>query len=347
MPNKYKVGIAGASGYTGSELLRLLIHHPNVTIQSITSERLAGQHVADVFPQLSGMVDLAFESMDKLDAASLDILFLALPHRVSMGFMKETRAHEKCTVIDLSGDFRLDSADEYEQWYGTKHEIPELIDEAVYGLTELFRDKVANARLIANPGCYPTSSILPLYPLVEAGLIHPENIIVDAKSGVTGAGAKAKDRTHFPTVNDNFLAYGLKSHRHTPEIGMALNKSGKPAANILFTPHLLPINRGILSTTYSRPVKPITDDEPLNVIKKRYDGETFIRVRNNPPEIRDVRGSNFVDVYATYDERTDTVITVSCIDNLVKGAAGQAVQNMNCRLGLNESTGLLHLPLTP
>ena len=347
MPNNYNVGIAGASGYTGSELLRLLIHHPNVTIQSITSERLAGQHVTDVFPQLSGTIDLTFQSMDKLDAASLDILFLALPHGVSMSFLKETQAHEKCTVIDLSGDFRLESPEEYRRWYGKEHVIPELFGKAVYGLTELFRDQVADASLIANPGCYPTSSIIPLYPLLEAGVIQPDSIIVDSKSGVTGAGAKPKERTHFPTVNDNFLAYGLKSHRHTPEIGMALSRSGKSAKNVLFTPHLLPINRGILSTTYSRPVGSMTEDEPLNILKDRYDDETFIRVRTRPPEIRDVRGSNFVDLYATYDKRTDTVITVSCIDNLVKGAAGQAVQNMNCRLGLTESTGLLHLPLTP
>ncbi len=350
MPDKYTIGIAGASGYTGSELLRLLIHHPNVTIHSITSERLAGRLVAEEFPQLSGMIDLAFQPVSRLDPSALDILFLALPHGVSMGFLKETKAHEQCTVIDLSGDFRLDSPQIYEEWYGKKHVLPELVPAAVYGLTELYRDEIAGADLIANPGCYPTTAIFPLYPLIESGTIKSDGIIIDAKSGVTGAGAKAKERTHFPSISDNFLAYGLRGHRHTPEISMALNHSKnekKEVADVLFTPHLLPVNRGILATAYSKPARPMNEDEPLEILRKHYQNEIFVRVRNHPPETREVRGSNFVDVYAIYDKRTDTVITVSCIDNLVKGAAGQAVQNMNLRLGLPESTGLLHIPLTP
>lgn len=344
---KLKAGIVGGTGYTGSELIRLLLLHSGVTLEAVSSESRSGERITDVHPHLTGLTDLSFVSMDDLDPEKLDVLFLGLPHGVSMQYVKKSDAQRHCVVIDLSGDFRLTTPESYEQWYGKKHVIPELVGRTVYGMPELFRSEIKEQNLIANPGCYPTSSILPLAPVVKEAVIKPEGIIIDAKSGVTGAGATPNAKTHFPAANDNFSAYGLKTHRHTPEIQQSLERFGGRDLNILFTPHLLPVNRGILSTIYAKPDQPLSQKRLDAIYSDYYADEPFIRLRKEPPQIQQVRGTNFCDIYATYDERTDMILIISCIDNLVKGAAGQAVQNMNIRFNLEETAGLINAPLTP
>lgn len=344
---KHKVGVVGGTGYTGAELVRLLINHPDVTLEVVTSRSQAGNSFSKVHPHFTGMTDLEFETVDDLDHYDLDLVFLALPHGVSMDFIKSYDP-DKYRVIDLSGDFRLNSADSYEKWYGKKHAAEDFISQAAFGLPELFRDDIRNATLVANPGCYPTSAILALAPLLDSDLIKTDDITIDSKSGVTGAGAHASDKTHFPDVFGNFSAYGLRNHRHTPEIQQALQRftnAAKP--NVLFTPHLLPIDRGILTTTYSTPKKALNEDLVKETIARFYEKEHFVRIASNPPMVKNVRGSNYCDVHATYDERTHRIITVSVIDNLVKGAAGQAVQNMNIMFGLLEHSGLKITPLSP
>jgi len=341
-----KAGIAGATGYTGSELIRILINHPDVDITTVTSERAAGDKAADVHPQFFGMKNITLSSIKDLDTSQLDVLFLALPHRVSMNFMAEHHPIN-CPVIDLSGDFRLPDAEVYECWYGEKHQKPDLLHQAVFGLPELFRNQIKGAKLVSNPGCYPTSAILPLAPLVKEGLIDGNSVVIDAKSGVSGAGASVKENTHFPNVHDNFSTYGLKTHRHTPEIEMTVERFCGIRPIVQFTPHLLPVNRGILTNTYSTAVKEV-DDKLLNELYADiYGDEYFIRMPQHPPQLRFIRGSNFCDIFVTYDSRTNRIITVSAIDNLVKGAAGQAVQNMNILLGLDEAEGLRMAPVCP
>ncbi|MDX1592349.1 MAG: N-acetyl-gamma-glutamyl-phosphate reductase, partial [Balneolaceae bacterium] len=335
-----------ATGYTGSELLRLLIHHPDVTIEFVTSESHAGKRITDIHPHLLDISDIILESSDNIPDYDVDLVFLALPHGVSMNFVKEHGLDEYIT-IDLSGDFRLSSKDLYESWYKKKHIAEEYLDQAVFGLPELYRHEIRNARLIANPGCYPTSAILPLTPLVKYDYIQTNDIIVDSKSGVTGAGAKAKPGTHFPDLFGNFSAYGLTSHRHTPEIESVLHRYTGYTAEVLFSPHLLPIDRGILTTTYSTPKKQVNKEMLEELFYSVFEKEHFVRVVDRPPLLKHVRGSNYCDVHVTYDERTNKIITVSTIDNLMKGAAGQAVQNMNIVFGLIESTGLQHIPLNP
>ncbi len=344
--SKYKIGIIGATGYTGSELVRHLINHPDVTLEIITSQSHAGEKFSDIHPHLNGLADMELQPVENLNKYNPDLLFLALPHGISMDFVKEYGI-EDCKIIDLSGDFRLNSSDEYETWYKKKHVVPELIDKAVFGLPELFRDQIRNARLVANPGCYPTSAILALAPLLKNDLVDLKNIIVDSKSGVTGAGAKIKPMTHFPDVFGNFSAYGLLNHRHTPEIQLTLERYCGSKPEILFTPHLLPIDRGILTTTYTTPKKPLNKEMVEEIFLGFYEKEYFIRVVDNPPMVKHVRGSNFCDIFVTYDERTNKILTVSTIDNLVKGAAGQAIQNMNLMFGLIELTGLRIIPLNP
>ncbi len=343
---KIKVGIVGATGYTGSELIRILIGHPDVSLEIVTSESKAGKEITDVHPQLRKMADIPLKSLSELQPEKLDVLFLALPHRVSMNFIAENTPLP-CKVIDLSGDFRMNDVATYEKWYDVKHAVPDMVKTAAYGMPELFRDEILKADLIANPGCYPTTSILPLAPLVKDGLIEPNSVIVDAKSGITGAGAKAKDNTHFPNASDNFSAYGVKTHRHTPEIERTVLRFCNVDMSINFTPHLLPVNRGILATSYSQAKQGTNEKSVRDSLEKAYGDEYFIRLIDTPPEIRQVRGSNFCDIFATFDERTNRVITISVIDNLVKGAAGQAVQNMNLISGLPEASGLMTPPLSP
>ena len=344
---KHKVGVVGGTGYTGAELVRLLINHPDVNLEIITSRSHAGKPFSDVHPHFTGMADMELQTIDDLDDYELDLVFLALPHGVSMDFI-DKHFDENIRMIDLSGDFRLTSAESYKKWYGKKHSSPDFISKAAFGLPELFRDQIRNATLVANPGCYPTSAILALAPLLKSDLIKPDDIVIDSKSGVTGAGAKASAKTHFPDVFGNFSAYGLRNHRHTPEIQQALQQfTQAEEPRVIFTPHLLPIDRGILTTTYSTPKKATTDELVQKMIARFYEKEHFVRIANNPPQVKYVRGSNYCDLHATYDERTNKIITVSTIDNLVKGAAGQAVQNMNIMFGMLEHTGLRITPLSP
>lgn len=342
-----KTGIVGATGYTGSELVRLLYNHPEVDIQIITSESRKGELFSDVHPHFQGLADHELQPAYKVLDAGLDAVFLALPHGVSMEYV-EKYAGADFRVIDLSGDFRLSTPNVYESWYSKKHSYPQGFEKAVYGLPELHREEIRNSRLVANPGCYPTSAILGMAPLVKANIVIPGEIVIDSKSGVTGAGVKAKPTTHYSNVSDNFKAYGLKRHRHTVEIEEQLSGlSSDGPMTVQFTPHLLPVDRGILSTIYSRPREGVTKNQLLSLYSEFYDGHPFVRIRKEPPALKDVRGSNFCDLYITYDERTNRIITLSVIDNLVKGAAGQAMQNMNLMFGLEEEVGFTALPLNP
>lgn len=342
---KTKVGIIGATGYTGSELVRILLRHPEVEISAITSESRKGEQFSDVHGFFRGIIDLELTSIKDIGSKDLDVLFLALPHGVSMDFVKD-HADSSCPIIDLSGDFRLSTPEVYEAWYKKDHVFKEGFDLAGYGIPELFREDIKSKKLIANPGCFPTCSILGLAPLKANDLIE-ENIIVDSKTGVTGAGVKAKEVTHFPNVNDNFKAYGVKTHRHTIEIEETMNKLGSGTATVQFTPHLLPVDRGIISTIYTKPKAGVSVDVVRKYYEDYYQNEPFIRIVDSSPELKDVRGTNYCDIYVTYDKRTDNFITISAIDNLVKGAAGQAVQNMNLLFGWPEITGLNHIPLNP
>jgi N-acetyl-gamma-glutamyl-phosphate reductase len=343
---KYKVAIVGASGFTGSELARLLCRHPQVEIKHITSERHKGKRFSELHGQFLGILDQALESSQVIKNTNLDVIFLALPHGISMDFVKSLAAY-KGKIIDLSGDFRLQSPEVYEAWYQKKHVFPEGFKNAVYGLPELYPKKIKESQLVANPGCYPTASILGLAPLMANGLIETESVIIDAKSGLTGAGVKASDTTHFSNVNENFKAYGIGTHRHTIEIEEQLGLLGATPTRVQFTPHLLPLDRGILATAYSQPKESMTQQKLHNIYEEFYSGKPFIRVRKSAPSIKDVRGSHYCDVFPYWDERTKRIISVSAIDNLLKGAASQAVHNMNLMLGLDEQTGLQQIPLRP
>lgn len=343
---KYNVGVVGATGYTGSELIRLLLEHTDISLKVVTSRSRAGEKFTNVYPHFEGLTNIELEPVEKIPEYELDLVFLALPHGASMDFVKKFGTDD-FKIIDLSGDFRLSNKERYEKWYKKDHVAEEYIDQAIYGLPELYRDQIRNTRLVANPGCYPTSAILGLAPLLKNDYIDPNRIVIDAKSGVTGAGASPKSTTHFPDVFGNFSAYGLLNHRHTPEIQDTLDDYNNVQTEILFTPHLLPIDRGILSTIYSKPSRALDAKLIREVYLNFYEKEHFVRVVDIPPSVKNVRGSNFCDVYATYDERTQRIITISAIDNLVKGAAGQAVQNMNLMFGLIERTGLKIPPLNP
>lgn len=346
MSNNVNVGIVGATGYTGSELARILLRHPFVTLKGISSESYAGQPFSAVHPAFQGICDNLLVPAEQLLAdEGVDVFFLALPHGVSMGYVENLKGDDR-TIIDLSADFRLNTKPLYDAWYPTSHTYSEGMDRAVYGLPELFAEEIRDASLIGNPGCYPTASILGTAPAVDAGLIEPD-IIVDAKSGVTGAGVKPKSTTHFSNVNDDFKAYGLPRHRHTVEIEQALDRLSEDAHRIQFTPHLLPVDRGILATIYCRPTKATTTEQVQNIYKEFYRDAPFIRLRNSPPSIKAVRGTNYCDIYPYYDERSHKLIILSVIDNLVKGAAGQAVQNLNLSVGFEETAGLDHIPIRP
>jgi len=346
MSDKKKIAIIGATGYTGSELVRILHNHPDVEISVITSESKAGKHFHDVHPFFSGIDEHTLISSDEIDEHQIDLAFLALPHGVSMDFVKKN--HDKpYKIIDLSGDFRLKTPEVYKEWYNKEHSYPEGFSKAIFGLPELYGEDIKQADLVANPGCYPTSALLGAAPIIQENLAGPGPVIVDSKSGVTGAGVKSSPVTHYSNANENFRAYGLKKHRHTIEIQEILEKISGRDVNVQFTPHLLPVDRGILSTIYSNPVSGFNAKQLPEVYKKFYAETPFVRVRKEPPALKDVRGSNYCDVYATYDERTNLIIVVSVIDNLVKGAAGQAVQNMNIMFGWDETAGLHSIPVSP
>jgi N-acetyl-gamma-glutamyl-phosphate reductase len=339
-----KAGIIGASGYTGVELLRLLAHHPALEVATVTAHSHAGQVVGQHTPSLAaaypGLIYEAAgpEALDGLDG--LDLVFCALPHGESQRLVPALRERVG-VIVDLAADFRLRDAGLYPTWYGEAHAAPELLPEAVYGLPELFREVLPGARLIASAGCYPTAAGLALAPLRRAGLIEPSGIIVDAASGTSGAGRAPTDSLHFGTVDENFVAYGLLTHRHTPEIQQILE------ADVLFTPHLAPMVRGILATCYARPTGPLTTDDVLAALHEAYDDEPFVVVTDAPPSTKATAGSNSAHVTARVDERTGWVLSLCALDNLVKGASGQALQCANVALGLPETTGLPAAGLYP
>ncbi len=344
-----KVAIVGASGYTGVELLRVLYTHPEAAVTCVTSEQSAGKRVSEVFPSLRDRCDLVLENLEPVRVAGkADFIFTALPHKAAMEVVPTFLKLGK-RVVDLSADYRLQDAREYALWY-EPHLNPLLLKQSVYGLPELKRAKIAEAELVANPGCYPTSVILGLAPLLKKKLIDISTIIADSKSGVSGAGRSAKVDNLFCEVNDGFKAYGVGgAHRHIPEIEQEFSLLAGKKVTISFTPHLVPMDRGILSTIYASPVKPVATLELLKLYTDFYKGEPFVRVlpEGSFPSTAHVRGSNFCDIGLTVDSRTGRVIIVSAIDNLVKGASGQAVQNMNIMNGFPENVGLEGLPLFP
>jgi N-acetyl-gamma-glutamyl-phosphate reductase len=344
----HNVAVIGASGYTGVELLRLLAGHPDVAVTCVTSRQQAGQQLGEVFPSLAGVYDLTFEALEPAALAGrADLVFTAVPHQAAMGMVPQLLA-AGCRVVDLSADYRLHDAAVYAEWY-EPHQTPDLLASAVYGLPELYREQIRPARLVANPGCYPTSAALALTPLLRANLIDPGTIIIDSKSGTSGAGRAAKVDTLYCEVNEGFKAYSLPRHRHTPEIEQTLSEvAGRPVI-ISFTPHLVPVNRGILSTCYAALTVDVPLAQMLALFREHYAGEPFVRVlpEGRLPNINQVRGSNFCDLGVAVDPRTRRVIVLAAIDNLVKGAAGQALQNMNLMFGLPESSGLQGAALFP
>lgn len=344
-----KVAIVGASGYTGVELVRLLHSHPEVAVTCVTSEQSAGRRASDVFPTLRGRCDIELENLEPVGIAErVDIVFTALPHKAAMEVVPTFLKMEK-NVIDLSADYRLHDAEVYGQWYD-KHINPEVLQEAVYGIPELRRAEIAEASLVANPGCYPTSVILGLAPLLKNKVVDHKSIIIDAKSGVSGAGRGAKVDGLYCEVNEGFRAYGIGgTHRHIPEIEQELSLLAGEPLMVSFTPHLVPMDRGILSTIYTNPLGKVTAADLVTLYEAFYDGEPFVRVLPEGvlPSTAHVRGSNFCDIGIAVDNRTGRVIIVSAIDNLVKGASGQAVQNMNLMCGFPETLGLDILPVFP
>jgi len=344
-----KIGIYGASGYTGQELLRHLLAHPEADIVAITSRRYAGVPVADVYPAFTALTDLVFMDASPGEVAHLaDVVFLALPHGVSMTVAPAfLQAGKK--VVDLSADFRLRDAVCYKQWYGT-HAAQNLLAEAVYGIPELYRETIRKARIVANPGCYPTSVILGLAPLLKTDWIDTASLIVDAKSGVSGAGREPLVGSLFCEVNEDFKAYKVGGqHRHIPEMEQELSLLAGHDVKISFTPHLLPLNRGILSTIYASLQRDVTPVKLTALYQMFYRDEPFVRVCKSGvfPNVISVRGSNYCDIGVTVDQRTNRVIILSTIDNLIKGAAGQAIQNMNLMCGFSENTGLTRISLFP
>ena len=345
--NKLRIGILGASGYTGAELLRLLALHPGIDIRLLTADRQAGKPLSEIFPHL-GRLDLPVPvKVEEADWSEVDFIFCCLPHGTTQEVIAALPRELK--VVDLSADFRLADVETYATWYGHAHRAPELQKEAVYGLTELARDAVARARLVANPGCYPTSAQLPLVPLLEAGKIEGEDIIIDAKSGVTGAGRDAKQQNLFAEVAEGIHAYGIAGHRHAPEIEQGLSDAAGRPITVNFTPHLMPMSRGILSSIYVRLADGASADDLRETLAKRYAGEAFVRVlpAGQSPATRHVRGSNHCLIGVFADRMRGRAILVSVIDNLVKGASGQAVQNMNLMAGWAETTGLEQQPMFP
>jgi N-acetyl-gamma-glutamyl-phosphate reductase len=344
-----KIAIVGASGYTGLELIRILHCHPEVAVTCLTSEQSAGKRISDVFPTLRGRCDIVLENLEPVRIAEkADIIFTALPHKAAMEVVPTFLKLGK-KVIDLSADYRLSNPAVYGEWY-EPHLNPANLKKAVYGLPELRRNKIKSAKLVANPGCYPTSIILGLAPLLKKGLIELSSIIADSASGVTGAGRSAKVDSLYCEVNEGYKAYGVGGmHRHTPEIEQELSLLAGEELKITFTPHLVPMDRGILSTIYATPKKPISTETMVQLYQDFYAGEPFVRVlpQGNLPSTAFVRGSNFCDVAPLVDARTGRIIVVSAIDNLVKGASGQAVQNMNLVCGFPETMGLEGLALFP
>lgn len=344
-----KVGIIGSTGYAGNELVRLLLQHKEAEIVWYGSRSYIDKKYAQVYVNMFQLVeDICLdEDMEEL-AEKADVIFTATPQGLCASLVNEDIL-SKTKIIDLSADFRIKDKAVYEKWYGLEHKSPQFLEEAVYGLCEINREEIKKARLVANPGCYPTCSFLSIYPLVKEGVIDPNTIIIDAKSGTSGAGRGAKVNNLFCEVNENIKAYGVTTHRHTPEIEEQLSYQAKMPVIINFTPHLVPMNRGILVTAYADLLKEVGEEEVREIYNRYYQKETFVRVLEEGvcPETRWVEGSNYVDVNFKIDLRTNHIIMMGAMDNLVKGAAGQAVQNMNLMFGLDEKEGLMQVPMFP
>jgi N-acetyl-gamma-glutamyl-phosphate reductase len=333
-----RVAVLGASGYAARELLRLLLGHPDAKITALASRQEGEPHIGDVHPSLRGRLDLRLENLSPQQIAErADCAFSCLPHAASAEVVMPLLA-AGCRVVDLSADYRLDDPAIYAKWYDHTHPDPARLAETVYGLPEFYRERIRSAKLVANPGCYPTSAILPLAPLLRAKLISPDGIIVDSKSGISGGGRNPKPQFHFPEANENFSAYGVGTHRHTPEIDQVLSDVGGAAINVIFTPHLVPMDRGILTTAYSTPAPGVDAAAVMKALRECYAGEPFVRVVDGLPGAKDVAGTNYCDLTARLVR--GRIITISVLDNLVKGAAGAAVQNFNLMYGLPETTAL-------
>ncbi|MBE9528157.1 MAG: N-acetyl-gamma-glutamyl-phosphate reductase [Proteobacteria bacterium] len=343
-----KAIIIGGSGYTGAELLRLLALHPDVTVVAVTSRQYSGVGVTEVYPALAGYYNgLKYLDPAEIESMECDVLFSALPHGVSQASVLPF-VESGVKVVDLSADFRLHDAAVYEKWY-CEHTAPGLLDKAVYGLPELHREAIKETSLVANPGCFPTGALLALSPIMKNGLCNAGMpVVIDSKSGVTGAGRKAAIETSFVTINEGFKAYKIGEHRHTPEMAQELSALAGADLNVTFTPHLLPVSRGILTTAYVWLNETVTPSALHGLYKEMYEGEPFVRVMapGHFPDISQVRGSNYCDIGLYIDEQQQKVVVVSAIDNLVKGASGAAVQNMNLLFGLDETTSLTAAPLS-
>jgi len=351
MPAKAKIGVLGASGYTGAELLRLLIRHPRVEIVLLTADRRAGKVMADVFPQFAPYALPTLTAIEGTDwkVVGLDLAFCALPHGTTQTVIKDVMARARKTkVVDLSADFRLSDTAAYARWYGHAHAAPELQTQAVYGLTEIYRSKIKAARLVANPGCYTTCAELALIPLLKAKAIDPDEIVVDSKSGMTGAGRAAKEEMLFSEVSEGFHAYGVGHHRHMAELDQEFSKAAGREVIVTFTPHLVPMNRGILSTIYVRGLK-ASPQQLHTLLLKAYAKEPFVHVLpfGATPQTRHVRGSNMTFIGVAADRIPGRAIIIAALDNLTKGASGQAVQNMNVMLGFPEAMGVDQVALFP
>lgn len=351
--NKIKAAIVGVTGYVGQELFRILSSHPNVEISHITSVSYKGKALSEIYENFMKITDLQCSDADiEKIAGEVDVIFIALPHGIASKQINQSILN-KCKVIDLGADFRLKDKEVYEKWYEVEHESADLLEKAVYGLCELHRDKIKGASLVANPGCYTTCSILSLAPLLKEGLIDADSIIIDAKSGVTGAGRALSLGTAYCEVNESTKAYKIASHRHTPEIEQELSLAAGKDIILSFTPHLIPMNRGILATIYAKLEANVTYNQVKAAYEKHYKDEYFIRLKNGLngseifPETKWVKGSNFVDIGFKIDERTNNIIVIGAIDNLIKGAAGQAVQNMNIIFNFDEKTALDNAAIFP
>jgi N-acetyl-gamma-glutamyl-phosphate reductase len=343
-----KVAVVGASGYTGLELLRIVLRHPRLELEAVTSQQRAGRVVGEAFPALRGLVDLRFEAFDPAAIGGrVEAAFVCLPHAQAARAVAALRKGG-VRVVDLSADFRLRDPEVYRAWYG-EHGAPELFGQAVYGLPEVHRQALAGAELVAAPGCYPTSALLPLIPFLRAGWVEPQPIFVDAKSGVSGAGRNVDAAYLFAELDENAKAYKVAAHRHAPEIEQEASAAAGQAVGITFVPHLLPTIRGIITSVYLRPRRRLRSAEARELLEEAYRDARFVRVlpEGETPSLAAVRGSNFCDVTAVVDERQGTLIGLSALDNLVKGAGGQAVQCLNLMSGFEESCGLLEAPLAP
>ncbi|TBW33070.1 N-acetyl-gamma-glutamyl-phosphate reductase [Siculibacillus lacustris] len=340
MSAKTDVAILGASGYTGAELVRMLLGHPNVRIAALTADRKAGTTMADAFPQFYGVDLPRLVTIAEVDWSGIDAVFCALPHATTQAVLKGLP--ERIKIVDLSADFRLSDPAAYEYWYGAPHQAVELQKEAVYGITEFARDRVAKARLVANPGCYTTCSQLPVIPLLEAKAVDPDEIVVDAKSGVTGAGRSLKESNLFTEVSEGFHAYGVGHHRHMAELEEGFSRAAGRPVIPSFTPHLVPMNRGMLATVYLKPVGDHTPQSLHEILATRFAGEPFVHVLpfGTVPQTRHVRGTNRAHISVFADRRPGRAIVMCVIDNLVKGASGQAIQNLNVMMGWPETTAL-------